>query len=269
MRRVRAPLAILTIMLISLLVAGPASAGGPTSVLLVSGTGQTASLYTGTADYAELAELVGASEITGAATMAATSGTSHASGTAVTLTWLIHDVDAWRVDRIYFEADGGPWISTQSTAGEAGKIWDSPIVWHVAARGKVLEALLNRLGVSPYPSGNAALGGSSAGGGAGTDIAQPATTAAAQLGKPMTRGADVWLPGSAGLVWGLAGLALGVALTVAGMRMFPNSRTATGQPATTEPAEDGPAHVGADPHGPDSELNWSLTDKRSWPSQRR
>jgi len=257
--------------LISLLVAGPASAGGPTSVLLVvPGTGQTASLYTGAADYEALAALVGAFETPGVAGTVDPPWTSHDVGTGVTLTWLIHDVQVWRVDRVYLGADGGPWISTQSVTGESGTIWDSPPVWHAAARGKELAALLDRLGVSPDPRGNGNAPGSgetSIGGDGVTDIA-PVATAAAVLKKATIQRPDAGTPGTAGLVWGIAGVALGVALTVAGMRRFANSRAATGQPATAEPAKDGPAQVGADPHRPDSELNWSLTDERSWPQRR-
>lgn len=227
MRNVRAALAVLTIMLISLLAAGPASAGGPTSVLLVvPGTGQTESLYTGDADYEALAGLVGAFKTPGVAGTVDPSGTSHDVGTGVTLTWLIHDVEVWRVDRIYFDADGGPWISTQSVAGGSGSIWDSALVWHTAARGKELATLLDRLGVSPHPSGdgNVPVAGSSpVGGNAGTNVAAPAAPAAAHTGTT----------GTAGLVWGLAGLAMGVALSVAGRRVLPSSRTATAEVAVS------------------------------------
>ena len=275
MRRCRAALAVLSIMLISLLVAGPASAGGPTSVLLVvPGSGRTASLYTGAADYEALAALVGAFDSPGVAGASDPSGTSHDLGTGVTLTWLIHDVQVWRVDRVYLDAKGGPWISTQSDISVSGTIWDIPPVWHTAARGKELEALLDRLGVRPDPrgDGNAAVsGGSTVGGGTGTVIVPPAATAAAELKKPTIQRADAGTRIAAGLGWGLAGLALGVALTVAGMRLFPNSRSALGELATAEPAEDGPADMGTAPPGPvpDSELNWSSTDDLSLPSHWR
>ena len=232
MRRRRAALVVLMIVLISLLVAGPASAGGPTSVLLVEpGTGRTASLYTGDADYEALAELVGAFDSPGVAGTSDPSGTSHEVGTVVTLTWLIHDVQVWRVDRIYLDAKGGTWISTQSDVSGSGTIWDIPPVWHTAASGKELAALLDRLGVGPDPrgGGNAAVtGGSTVGRGSGTVIVPPATTAAAVLKTPTIRPADAGTPGPVGLGWGLAGLLLGVALTVAGMRLFPSSRSALG-----------------------------------------
>ena len=226
MRRSREALAVLTIVLISLLVAGPASAGGPTSVLLVvPGTGQTASLYTSDADYAALAELVGTFEAPGSTGTVGPTTPSPAFGTGVTLTWLMHDVWVWRVDRVYLDADGGPWISTQTATDGASTITDSPLAWHTAARGKELAALLDRLGVSPNPLG-----------------VGPAATAAAEVTPTTEPRADTGTrePGAAGLVWGLAGLALGVALTMAKMRLLPTSRIAGGEHTTTR-AEAGPA----------------------------
>ena len=276
MRRCRAALVVLTIMLISVLFAGPASAGGPTSVLLVvPGTGRTASLYTGAADYEALAGLVGAFDSPGVAGTSDRSGTSHEVGTGVTLTWLIHDMQVWRVDRVYLDAKGGPWISTQSDISASGTIWDVPPVWHTAASGKALAALLDRLGVSPNPrgDGNAAIpGGSTVGDGTGTVIMPPATTtAAAELKKPTIQRADAGTPIAAGLGWGLTGLALGVALTMAGMRLLPNSRSVLGELATAEPAEDGPADLGTARPAPvpDGDLNWASTDDLSWPSHWR
>ena len=82
------------------------------------------------------------------------------------------------------------------------------------------------------------LWGTSIGGDGVTDIA-PVATAAAVLKMAMIQRPDAGTPGTAGLVWGIPGvaLALGVALTVAGMRRFANSRAGTGQPATAEPAK--------------------------------
>src|ERR671931_11148 len=31
---------------------------------------------------------------------------------AINVTWLIHDVSVWRVDRVFTDAPGGPWIET-------------------------------------------------------------------------------------------------------------------------------------------------------------
>ena len=80
MRPRHAALALLSALLLSPAVAGPANAGGPTSVLLVvPGEGRTASLYTGQADYETLADLVGAFGGTDSAGGAAGVG-DHATG---------------------------------------------------------------------------------------------------------------------------------------------------------------------------------------------
>lgn len=272
MRRGRAALAVFITMLLSLVVAGPASAGGPTSVLLVlPGTGQTASLYHVDTDYAALAGLVGAVDGSGSGTVDG-SGASHNQGQAVTLTWLAHDVHVWRVDRIYFDAAGGPWISTQTGTGESsGSVLDTAAVWHRPERGKELAALLDRLGVSP----DSATGGGVAAGGTGervdpgTGIA--ASAAAVDQAQGTARKDDTGTPWTSALIWGLAGLTLGVTLTLtlAGIRLFAHRRTAPGELATPKPAEDGPADTHTSPPEPDSELDWALADELSSPARRK
>ena len=138
-------LATLALGVLPVLTAGPAAAGGPTSVLLSSPSlGRTASLYMTEAAYTELAEQVGAFT-----TDAGTEGgaSEHTVGDPVTATWLIHDVQVWRVDRIYPDAPGGPWIATQEVLGGTGSIWDAPVRWSHAAEGKVLDQLLWTLGL--------------------------------------------------------------------------------------------------------------------------
>jgi hypothetical protein len=218
MRRRRAALVVLSVLGL-LLLAAPASAGGPTSALLVvPGAGSTASLYASDDDYATLARLVGASDADGTAGRVDRSGTDHQVGAGVTVTWLIHDVQVWRVDRIYPAAEGGPWISTQVAVGGTGSIWDSQVVWHTAADGPALAALLDRLGLgaaSSAASGPAsgpasdAAAGPAAGSAAGPDTA-PAPGRAAGASKDTASDSGGW-PGWA---WGLAGLAMGAALAV-------------------------------------------------------
>ncbi|MFC7496914.1 MULTISPECIES: hypothetical protein [unclassified Nocardioides] len=142
----RAPLtAVVAACALALLTPTPASAGGPTSAILsVPGEGKTASVYYTDPEYNQLADLVGANVETGTVDE---SGRTHESGPGVTVTWLIHDVQPWRVDRIYLDADGGPWIATQVMVGDSGSIWDSPVVWHQPASGKELSMLLDDLGV--------------------------------------------------------------------------------------------------------------------------
>lgn len=130
-------------------IAAPAVAGGPTSVLLVSpDSGRTASLYATDPDYSVLAGLLGAAVDGDVPTEPSTADAeAQASGAGVTVTWLIHDVQVWRVDRIYPQAAGGPWVATQVSAGGPALTGDTPTTWHVVTRGKELEALLDRLGL--------------------------------------------------------------------------------------------------------------------------
>ncbi len=150
-RAAAAVTAALSMLLVPVLAAGPALAGGPTSVLLSApAIGHTASLYTSDPEYTALAELVGASMALGTPDEQAGStdpARSHNAGNQVTLTWLIHDVSVWRVDRVYVDAAGGPWISTQQAIGGTDSIWDAPETWHRATEPKALAQLLGSLGL--------------------------------------------------------------------------------------------------------------------------
>ena len=256
MRPFRAALTVLTVLLMSLVVAGPASAGGPTSVLVVEPFTRTAaSLYYPDADYQTLAGLVGANGESGVAGRVDRSGANHELGSGITLTWLVHDVAVWRVDRIYAEAKGGPWIATQLVMNDSGSVYDSPVVWHTATAGKALTTLLQRLGFGPDAK--------PAGADSGTGVAEGRVPASAAPERPAaSQPADTGGQGTAGLAWGLAGLALGVALTVAAVRLLPTSRPATVRPMTPTPAADGPL----DPSPPvqsEDERDWSIPDELS------
>ena len=226
MRPRHAALALLTALLLSPALAGPAAAGGPTSVLLVvPGEGRTAALYTGQADYESLAGLVGAFGDTGATTESGTE-VDHAAGTEVTVTWLIHDVSVWRVDRIYPDAPGGPWIASQTSFDGSGDIWSSPVQWHNATQGKALTGLLTRLG----------LRGSSAAA-PSVDVAPPASPAAVTPTAPSAT-EPAAADGPSGPVWCVAGLALGVALTLAALWVAGRRPHAEPEVPTTEPMDD-------------------------------
>lgn len=233
MRRCRAALAVLTIILTSLIVAGPAAAGGPTSVLLVAPeTGRTASLYTGQTDYEALAGYVGAfAPPLGRAATPAPSQTEQDFGPSVTLTWLIHDIQVWRVDRVYVGAGGVVRIATQSADGGSVISLDNPPSWHTAARGKELAALLDRLGVG---SGSRAgkRDAVAPGNGAESDAGTVADASPAVSALPAAQATGTQTPSKGGSWWGFAGLALGVVLGGAGMRLFSNTRTDGGEPAT-------------------------------------
>lgn len=194
----------------SLLLSGPASAGGPTSALLsVPGGGRTASLYYTDADYDVLADLLGAGAVDGVGKRD-TSGGSHAEGPGVTVTWLIHDVTPWRVDHIYLQGEGAPWISTQ-VGGPNGEIWDSEVVWHQPADGAALEALLDRLGVGSTSLAGEAEDDAETSAARSVDTAVPSTSASGGL-------ADAETSPYAVIGWVLGGLLLGVLGSVAVQR---------------------------------------------------
>jgi hypothetical protein len=243
---VRAPLSVVlfalafvTVMVTSF---GPASAGGPTSALLsVPGRGETASLYYTDPEYDALADLVGQGTSTGTVDK---SGVGHANGPGVTVTWLIHDVTPWRVDHIYLEGQGAPWIATQVMVGRSGTIWDSPVVWHQPESGAELNALLERLGVA-----EAARGAGEFDGVAGAPLPPPAESAsdepgpAAPVDTTRTSALD-------GVWWALGGLLGGVVLTLIWMRA-----RATVTPGPETAPDDEPSAAG---HAVKEELAWPV-----------
>jgi hypothetical protein len=184
----------------------PAAAGGPTSALLsVPGQGRTASLYYTEPAYDALADLVGVTSASGTGTDSS-SADPGLSSPGVTITWLIHDVEPWRVDRVYPNPKGDPWIATQ-LAGESGSIWESSVVWHQAENGDRLLALLDDLGV-----GKAARAADDFSGVAGAAVPPPAEQSGSGpvSAKPAATASD----GVAGGWWALAGLVVGVLATL-------------------------------------------------------
>jgi hypothetical protein len=219
MRPRHAVLALISALLLPMALAGPAAAGGPTSVLLVvPGEGRTASLYTGQADYETLAEQVGAFGDTGA--RSSTDVIDRATSTQVTVTWLIHDVSVWRVDRIYPDAPGGPSIATQTSIDGSPDIWSSPVQWHTATQGKVLIGLLTRLGLID-----------------GAVDVQPAVTPTptARAATAATATRSTAADGASGPVWGAAGLALGVLLTARALWVARRRHHEPDEPEKSEP----------------------------------
>jgi len=195
MRRSRAVVTLVLLVVSALWAAGPAAAGGPTSVLLsVPGEGRTASLYYSDADYQALSELVG---LLGPADSSSASQGSHQTGDVVTLTWLIHDVQVWRVDRVYLGGPDGAWVQTQQDSS-GGSIWEAPAVWHRA--GAQLPALLARV----LPETGSATGpGTAPAPVAVPDTPAPAPAASVVTASPLTLAA-----------WTAGGLAVGAMLTL-------------------------------------------------------
>ena len=261
MPRFRAALTVLAVLVMSVLVAGPAAAGGPTSVLVVeSDTRTAASLYYTDADYESLAGLVGAASPSGIVGEVDRSGATHEFGSGVTLTWLIHDVAVWRVDRIFVEAKGGPWISTQLVMNDSGSVYDSPVTWHTAADGPKLTALLDRVGIG---AGSGASVGGDAAAVTGGDAPAPAAPPQPEASQPADTGSN----GAGGLLWGLSGLALGAALALAAVRLLPISRAVPAGAVTPSPAVDDAFDL-APPVEPEDARDWSIPDELSSTSRR-
>jgi hypothetical protein len=255
MRHVRAALVVLALSVMSLAFAGPAAAGGPTSVLLVrSDTNQAASLYYTDADYATLSELVGANSQRGLSGELDSSGTGHEFRSGVTLTWLVHDVAVWRVDRVYLDAEGGPWIATQLVMNDSGNVYDSPTVWHTATDAGALRGLFERVGLGAGPEAAVAGGGAP---NAVTPDLSSATPAPPQRTSRPASPTPTW----GGWAWGLAGLALGIALTMGAVRVLPRTRPAADSDATAAPADPvvSPTAVLGDDHE-DGREPWSVPD---------
>ena len=247
MRACRAVFVVLAVAVVSMLGVGSASAGGPTSVLLVEpGSGESASLHYSDKDYELLGAVLGAS---GERSVEAdTSASGHDVGPSVNVTWLIHDVQVWRVDQVYPAAPGGPWISTRQVLGDAGSVWDSPVVWHRATDVGLLESLLRRLGVMPgegaapvavEPPVTAELPGAAEASGAAEAPLDAETPARSALSAQDDASAPGWLWGFGGLVLG-AGLAA-VALRAAGPGVRPVSPTGD-LPSTSDAVDDWAPH---------------------------
>jgi hypothetical protein len=218
-----------------------AQAGGPTSVLLVvPGENRTAALYTGDPEYQELSSLLdvfntatGTTTPPEGASDTGASGTDDISGPGVTLTWLIHDVSVWRVDRVYLNAKNGPWVSTQ-TAMDGGDVATKPATWRsVGKDGPALTALLDRLGVGT--TGNQA------------NTAQPTANPPVTANAPVTSASSdraSGLPGPDGVIWASLGVLLGAGLTLAAQRWAKNAKDVDAAfdadlPTGTVNAEDG------------------------------
>jgi hypothetical protein len=235
---------------VALLGAGPAAAGGPTSVLLsLPGTGRMNVLHVGSADYEALAEHVGAY---GGVTAPAGEGTAgrHDQGPVLSLTWLIHDVQPWRIDYVYPTAPGGPWISTLA-ATDSGNVGAATPVWHRAVNPAGLRALIARLGVDPTDWSPADGGVAPQGMPADSDplgrLAGSSGTPAEATGSAPGSASSSGGSAPAGWVWGVVGLVAGAVLTVAGEWAWARRR----RPAATAPEADGeappPAELELDP----------------------
>ena len=121
-----------------------ASAGGPTSVLLTNPeSGRASALHIANANYDRLFEAVGG-EATGE--LQPPSGV-RSGEEEVRLTWLIHDMRVWRIDRVHLTRQDGVWVETVTELTGEGDPFDQPSRWHRAKDDQALTALLANAGL--------------------------------------------------------------------------------------------------------------------------
>ncbi|MGW0840357.1 hypothetical protein ACWD26_09355 [Streptomyces sp. NPDC002787] len=207
--------ALLTAFALLLLGAPPSAAGGPTSVLLASPTAQrTASLYGTQEEYGRLEKLLApaGSELDRSREETPEWGMEdiwgEGIGDMVSVTWMMHDVSPWRLDRVYTAVPDtrDVWVHTTLTTGEEAMGAPGSGVWHRAKQPEQLRKLLSGLGVLGTSSGDPARGelpsaGSSAEAPAGTD-GTPADVGAVTSTPDLTDRAR----------WAIPALVLGVLL---------------------------------------------------------
>lgn len=123
--------------------AAPASAGGPTSVIMVNPTtGQATALHARNPRYQQLAEAVGA-DLPQHGSASRPASVSDCFECEIRLTWLIHDMSIWRIDRVHLTSNDGVWIETV-VADESGTpiAFDQDGVWQRPHDATALLALL-------------------------------------------------------------------------------------------------------------------------------
>ncbi|WBB63622.1 hypothetical protein O7599_14320 [Streptomyces sp. WMMC500] len=229
--------------------ATPAAAGGPTSALLVNGgSGDAAGLYATDPRYAALDKAIGeaGAQIDPLLTEAELGG---ADARQITVTWLRHDVDVWRVDTLYPDARGGAVVS-RGTPEERG----TAQTWRRVEHPGRLGALLDRLGVAERPeaqrgwymppqfAGGAATeaGGvepdpaPAAADGSGSDAGPAGSEPAAADADPAARRQATAAPDpgpGTNWWWTLPGLATGALLAAAAPRLYRARRPSPARPA--------------------------------------
>ncbi|MGW3413633.1 hypothetical protein [Streptomyces sp. NPDC000888] len=215
MRRIRelvaAPGALAMAVAVVLLSAPAATAGGPTSVLVVSPESEeSAALYYSDKEYGELQSLLGEP---GRGTPEEPPGLGVGSGRQINVTWLVHDVSPWRVDRVYPDTEGGGavWIHTATNVPKSMNGY-----WHKAGQPDEVRTLFKELGVLGKSTGEGSLADYPAPWQMTEDASaspapaeQSGTTAAATTGD----GTDWW--------WAIPGAATGAVLALALRPLLP------------------------------------------------
>ncbi|MET9833143.1 hypothetical protein ABZ078_28455 [Streptomyces sp. NPDC006385] len=178
-------------------------------MLLVSPESRkTASLYCSDKEYSELAKLLGTPG-TGTRDKPPEAGLTAAR--QINVTWMLHDVTPWRLDRVYPVDDGeAVWIHTAANLDRT-----TNGTWHRADHPSELRALLKKLDLM----GMAPAGGSTAifppawetsGTDEGAENAADAAETATEAGPARSSGSDA----STGWWWALPGAAAGAVLAL-------------------------------------------------------
>ncbi|MGW6025924.1 hypothetical protein [Streptomyces sp. NPDC055099] len=216
---------------LALVVAGApqAVAGGSTSVLVVApASGESAALYISDREYEELEAGLGyLGADMGKGQREQPPGLAMGDGSRqINVTWMVHDVQPWRVDRAYPVAagakdDGDGKDTKDGRGGRGGKgadvVWIHTTtdvgsmkgVWHKAKDPARLTALFDKLGVlgPPTDRGNRAIG-------PGSDSTPPPTSASETgAGQAAASGGTDVTPGDGGTDWwwAIPGAAAGAA----------------------------------------------------------
>ncbi|MFH8488158.1 hypothetical protein [Streptomyces longisporoflavus] len=225
-----------------------ATAGGSTSVLVVSpGSGQSAALYVSDRGYGELERGLGELGGFDEGRRERPPGLSMGDGSRqITVTWLVHDVRPWRVDRAYPVATGSEdgaktealWIHTTTD------VESMTGTWHKAENPARLTALFKKLGVMgpPRADGNRAGDDGNRARGPGAGSTPPSASAPEAGPEQVATGRADGTPGDGGTDWwwaipGAAAGAAGVLLLRGPLtehRPFPASLRGR------RPPEDGP-----------------------------
>jgi hypothetical protein len=195
----------------------PAQAGGPTSVLLGAPyVPKVVAAGYEDANYAKLQQWI-ATE----GDDKPSAGRDHEAGSFIRATWLVHDMMVWRLDIIYPDAPGGPWIATKVDRSGNGKLPEQA-VWHRSSNPIQLVKLLSTLGLIG-PS-------TSAGGGGPTSLPQSDPSAAvvetpAPQPVQQAAGAVGTEQGAlSGWRWMIPGFAVGAAAAWLAIRLLPKRR---------------------------------------------
>ena len=221
MRRLAALVAAVAATLL-VLVAPPASAGGPTSVLVVNYDGARASAaLTGSAEYAALERALDPYVTPTGDALAQASFMN----TRLRLTWMIHDVTPWRVDAISIDGTD-VWIETTMSLADGTSLFEAPTIRHRAKDAALLLNTLGELGVlgDPKPVAGAAPHAAASGTAGAPPAAAPAATAS--TGGQGTSGPSGGLPWWATTATAVLALGLGVVL---GRRVRPRADPPSGR----------------------------------------